>query len=149
MTEAANQIGLWPAFIASSLGLLSSNCCGYLLCRYGGRKLFHRLVGDGEYDQLKVLLHRYGSGLIIMTRAVPMMPEIISAFAGMTSMNFKVFIIANLFGSLPLAFYCSYIGVTVESRVYEMLLAILFSFAAFVIYHLIFRYILKAKTESV
>ena len=128
MTEAANALGFLGASIISTLGLFLSNMIGFTACRF-----FSTKISFTASNQLHTFFKKHGATSIILTRSIPILPELISYMAGLSNMTIKKFSICSLIGALPIALYCSYIGSSLENRTYEMFMAIAFSAAMLII----------------
>ena len=122
MTEAANALGFVLSLSISVLGLFCSNMIGYFICKCGVVK-FDSLMSS----ELNLFFKKYGFTAIIITRSIPILPELIAFMAGLSKMRVSTFAFASVIGAFPIALYCSCIGSFFENRTYEMFLAISFS----------------------
>jgi len=84
---------------------------GYFLSFKYGKKGLHLISKNAkEQEEMQQLFEQYGTSMIILSRAVPMLPEISSALAGVTKMPFHKFVTAWLLSSLPYVVVLSYVG---------------------------------------
>jgi uncharacterized membrane protein YdjX (TVP38/TMEM64 family) len=100
---------LWGGLIGTAGGFLGG-ALGYGLCRVFGRPLAHRLLGPGDLEQGERLFARAGGWLVVLSRWLPIFPEVIACMAGLSRMPLWTFLIALLCGSAPLGFVFAAIG---------------------------------------
>ena len=137
MTESANALGFFTSLFICVMGLFCSNMIGFFLCKLGLLK-FEKLGSP----QLDSFFKKHGFTAIILTRSIPILPELIAYMAGLSKMRPISFALASFLGAFPIALYCVYIGIIIENRTYEMFSAIGFS-AAMLILSFIFKLIKK------
>ncbi len=80
------------------------------LCRGFGRPLALRLLGPRDLEQGERLFARTGGWLVVLSRWLPIFPEVIACMAGLARMPLWTFLIALLCGSAPLGFAFAAIG---------------------------------------
>ncbi|TVZ40395.1 putative membrane protein YdjX (TVP38/TMEM64 family) [Alteromonadaceae bacterium 2753L.S.0a.02] len=89
---------------AALTGLLLTGTCGYLLSQKYGNWLLTRLEKDPiKRKKAKVAFQQHGAIVIVLSRALPMLPEICACLAGMTGMPFTKFILYWLLSTVPYA----------------------------------------------
>lgn len=104
-------LGFWVGLLSALLGLALASFTGYFLSRrYGERGLSLITKDKREIREMQESFERHGMSMIILSRAVPMLPEISSALAGLTQMPLKNFLMAWLISSLPYSIILSYAG---------------------------------------
>ena len=96
--------------LVSTLGNCLSGLLGYWLCRFYGRAIAIRLVGEADLEAGHRLFARSGGLIVALSRWLPVLPEIISCMAGLTRMPFRIFVLALLAGSAPLGFVVAGLG---------------------------------------
>ena len=64
----------------------------------------------------EILFANSGAWLVVLSRWLPLMPEVIACMAGLSRMSFRVFMTALVCGSVPLGFVFSTIGAAGEAR---------------------------------
>lgn len=97
--------------LASITGLMITGCSGYALSYVFGGKLLHFLIKDQEKrDEMKKSFHRHGFILILLSRAVPMMPEICACLSGCTRLPFPRFLLAWSISTLPYVLIAAHSG---------------------------------------
>lgn len=97
--------------IVAILGVTSAGIAGYWLSYFWGDKL-ERLLIKKEPDRLaaREQFSQYGVLMIILSRAMPILPEISACLAGLTKMPFLTFFSAWLVSSIPYAVIATYAG---------------------------------------
>jgi uncharacterized membrane protein YdjX (TVP38/TMEM64 family) len=95
--------------IATSGGFLSG-ALAYLLCRWFGRPLAVRVLGAQDLADGERLFARVGGWLVVLSRWLPVFPEVIACMAGLSRMPPWPFFIALACGSAPLGFVFAAIG---------------------------------------
>ncbi|MFP6873420.1 MAG: VTT domain-containing protein [Verrucomicrobiales bacterium] len=102
--------------LISAAGSILSGLLAYVLCRSLGRRAAKRLAGGESLERGEELFAKTGAWLVILSRWLPLMPEVIACMAGLARMRFRVFMTALVCGSVPLAFIFSAIGAAGEER---------------------------------
>ena len=92
-------------------GLLLAGICGYTLSRYYGDTILNLLIKD-ETERKKAVLtfHQHGLVMILLSRAVPILPEVTACLSGMTRLPFGKFILVWLVSAVPYVLIASYAG---------------------------------------
>jgi uncharacterized membrane protein YdjX (TVP38/TMEM64 family) len=142
MSAAGYVYGAWVGGIISLVGSLLSGLLAYVLCRWFGRRAAEWLAGAEGLAENERLFERSGPWLILLSRWLPMLPEIIACLAGLARMRFNVFLVALICGTVPPAFTYAAVGALFDS---EPAWAIAFSILLPVILWLAFRPFLRAR----
>ena len=105
---------IWGVFGGGVMGIIGSMAAA-LLCFYiskkGGRPLVKKFVGDKAIDLADNFIHKYGMGAIIVARFLPFIAfDPISYASGLVDMDVKKYSIGTLIGSIPRAFFYSWLG---------------------------------------
>jgi uncharacterized membrane protein YdjX (TVP38/TMEM64 family) len=95
--------------IATS-GSFLSGALGYLLCRWFGQPVALRLLGPNDLLEGERLFARVGGWLVVLSRWLPVFPEVIACMAGLSRMPPLPFFAALACGSAPLGFVFAMIG---------------------------------------
>ena len=104
-------LGFFMGAVYAFLGLAMASFTGYFLSsKYGQKGLYLISKESKEQEKMQQLFEQYGTSMIILSRAVPMLPEISSALAGLSKMPFHKFLTAWLLSSLPYVIVLSYVG---------------------------------------
>ena len=110
---SGHLLGFWLGGLFAAVGVVSCGLLGYLLGRRYGEALLHTIVRNPtEQERATAAFKRFGPALLLVARAVPMLPEITSCLAGVSKMPVRKF----------LAFYCSgtlpYVAIATAAGVY-------------------------------
>ena len=96
--------------LIATLGSFLSGALAYLLCRRFGRPAAIRLLGPGDLADGERLFARAGGWLVVLSRWLPVFPEVIACMAGLARMPPRAFFAALACGSAPLGFVFAAIG---------------------------------------
>lgn len=96
--------------LIATLGSFLSGALGYLLCRWFGRPVAVRLLGPKDLMDGERLFARVGGWLVVLSRWLPVFPEVIACMAGLSRMPPLPFFAALACGSAPLGFAFAMIG---------------------------------------
>jgi len=102
---------LWGA-----LGNLAGSIIAYFLGFYGGRPLLEKygkyiLISHKEIELADNWFKKYGNFSIFISRMLPVVRTFISLPAGIARMPFWKFSLYTFLGSLPWAFFLTYLGI--------------------------------------
>lgn len=98
--------------LIASAGSFLAGLFAYGLCRLMGPGVARKLLGEKDYDRGTTLFANVGGWIIVISRWLPLLPEVVACMAGLTRMPFIKFITALACGSIPLGFVFAYIGST-------------------------------------
>jgi uncharacterized membrane protein YdjX (TVP38/TMEM64 family) len=96
--------------LIATLGSFLSGALAYLLCRRFGRPAAIRVLGPQELVNGERLFARVGGWLVVLSRWLPVFPEVIACMAGLSRMPPLPFFAALTCGSVPLGFVFAAIG---------------------------------------
>lgn len=144
-------LGFELALVFTAIGLLGASMAGYFLSTFYGEKVLNKLSNDTEQkDQMKELFNTHGMIVIMLSRAVPLLPEISACLAGTCNMRMRKYFIAWTIGTIPYISVMTYAG-SISSlenpmpALYAALgITLLFSFSWF-----IFKKINKRKSTVI
>lgn len=88
--------------LISALGAILAGSLGYWLCRAFGGGLARRIAGANAIAEAQALFRRWGFGLIVISRWMPVLPETVAFMAGLIRVPFPRFLLALTAGSVPL-----------------------------------------------
>lgn len=94
----------------AAVGLMAAGLSGYGAGRLFGEKFARRWLGDRDYETGRKLFENGGGWLVALSRALPILPEVISCTAGLVRMPFRRFVIALACGCVPMGFLFAAIG---------------------------------------
>lgn len=111
MLVAGSLLGFEISAIASIIGLLLAGSTGYWLsARYGDAVVRRIVPNTEEREEMNRVFLRHGVIVILLSRALPMLPETSACLAGATSMRWQTFLMAWLASTVPYAIVASYAG---------------------------------------
>ncbi len=94
----------------AAAGLVAAGLLGYGLGRLCGEKFARRWMGNRDYERGGRLFAKSGGWVVALSRALPILPEVISCTAGLVRMPFPRFFVALVCGSVPMGFVFAAIG---------------------------------------
>lgn len=97
--------------LAALTGLLLAGSLGYGISRRYGDSLLNFLIRDeNERAEAVELFRNHGTVVILLSRAMPLLPEVCACMAGLTRMPFPRFLLLWLVSAAPYAVIASYAG---------------------------------------
>jgi uncharacterized membrane protein YdjX (TVP38/TMEM64 family) len=104
-------LGIYNGFIFSLLGVYLAGLGGYFISSiYGTRVLYLILKSDAQRDELTQSFKKYGFVMILLSRAMPILPEVVACLSGVTRMSFLKFFMAWSISSIPYVAIAVYAG---------------------------------------
>src|SRR4030095_13419058 len=110
MSAAGYLYGWFVGGLIAAAGSFLAGTTAYLLCRSLGHRAAERIVGCADWDKGHALFVRQGPWLVALSRALPVLPEVIACLAGLTEMPARSFFVSLACGSVPLGFVYAGIG---------------------------------------
>ncbi len=102
--------GPWLGSLIAIVGSVLSGALGYWLCRSLGKRAAHRILGASGYDKGRETFNRVGGWLVVLSRWLPIFPEVVACMAGLNHMDVKKFHLALLVSALPMGIVYAIIG---------------------------------------
>lgn len=97
--------------LISAAGSFLSGTIAWAACRKFGQRAAARLLGPGEQARAeRIFAGAPGAWLVAVSRALPLLPEVIACLAGLTRMPARRFLPALACGCLPVGFLFAWIG---------------------------------------
>lgn len=105
---------IWGLVGGGFMGIIGSMAAA-LLCFYvskkGGRPLAKKFVGEKAIDLADNFIHKYGIWAIIIARFLPFIAfDPISYASGLVDLDVKKYSVGSFIGSIPRAFFYSWLG---------------------------------------
>ncbi|NHJ24711.1 MAG: TVP38/TMEM64 family protein [Candidatus Lokiarchaeota archaeon] len=105
---------IWGLVGGGFMGIIGSMAAA-MLCFYvskkGGRQLAKKFVGEKAIEMADNFIHKYGIWAIIIARFLPFIAfDPISYASGLVDMDVKKYSIGSFIGSIPRAFFYSWLG---------------------------------------
>ena len=91
-------------------GSFISGAVGYWICRSFGVKGARRILGEKDLEKGTRTFEKIGGWLVVVSRWMPVFPEVISCMAGLNRMPKLKFHLALLASAIPMGFIYAYIG---------------------------------------
>lgn len=110
MSAAGFLYGWFAGGLLAATGSFLAGTAAYWLCRSFGQRAAERIVGRADLEKGRALFVRRGPWLVALSRALPVLPEVIACLAGLTAMPARAFFVSLACGSLPLGFVYAAIG---------------------------------------
>jgi len=110
MAVSGMVFGAWLGTLISFAGALLAALLGFYACRWGGRRVFQRLLGEDDRTAIDEWFGTYGVYAILFSRPVPMLTEILSCLAGLSDLRPRTFILATALGTFPVCLVYGYFG---------------------------------------
>lgn len=110
---------VYGSFLGGLLGAAGSFFSGmiaYLLCRRFGRGVAARLAGAADLARGEALFQQRGAWLVALSRALPLLPEVVACLAGVTRMPLRRFALSLACGCVPIGFIYAAIGAAGQDR---------------------------------
>lgn len=132
----------------------TSSMVGAVLCffiaRTFGRDKVEKMSGKGAIAKLEEFFKKYGKHSVFVARLLPFMSfDLVSYFAGLTSISFPSFLIATGLGQLPATIVYSYVGGELTGGAEKLMIGLSVLFAITVIIYIWRKiYAEKHQTES-
>lgn len=96
---------------AALSGIMLAGICGYIISRYYGNAILKFLLKDeNKRNEAIASFQQHGFVMILLSRAIPILPEATACLSGITRMPFSKFLLAWLLSSVPYIVIASYAG---------------------------------------
>ena len=126
--------------LIGAAGSFLSGMLAYGLSRAFGRAWAHRVAEPVEIEKSRALFDARGPWLIVLSRWLPLLPEVSCCLAGLAGMRFSTFVTALACGSLPVGFCFAIIGHAGQERpVLALVLSALVPVGLWLIVRMMFR----------
>ena len=95
---------------SASIGILIAGSICFWGSRLGGERFLRKIVAEDEARRLRVWFENSGGLALLLSRALPMLPEVLSCLAGMSGMKAARYYLLFALGNVPFAFLAAYAG---------------------------------------
>ncbi len=116
MSALGWMYGAFLGGVLAAVGSILAGLAGYGLCRLLGERAARFLLGSKDFERGHRWFDHGGGWLICMSRALPVLAEVISCMAGLVRMPFRRFFLSLCCGSIPLGFVFAWIGASGHDR---------------------------------
>lgn len=104
-------LGFGGGAVAAAAGITLAGGCGYVISRTWGRGVLSRIVKNRDnLAEMEQTFQRHGFAMILLSRALPILPETTACLSGLTKMPPAKFIVAWMLGSYPYVLITTYAG---------------------------------------
>lgn len=110
MSALGAVYGIWIGGLLSAIGSMLAGMLGYGVGRFFDEKFAKRWLGENDFEKGKGLFAKSGAWVVAISRALPILPEVLACMAGLLRMPFGMFVIALACGSVPMGYLFAWIG---------------------------------------
>jgi len=110
MSALGAVYGFWIGGLISAIGAMLAGMFGYGVGRFFDEKFAKRWLGEEDFEKGRNLFSKSGAWVVAVSRALPILPEVLSCMAGLLRMPFGKFMVALACGSVPMGFLFAWIG---------------------------------------
>ena len=96
--------------LIAAAGSTLAALCGYGIARWAGKNLLRRIASEDELARFHHFYDNWGGATIILSRSLPVLPEIMSVLAGLAKMHIGRFLVAVLLGAVPTGIFMAWVG---------------------------------------
>ncbi len=107
MIMAGSFYGTIVGAVIGTIGSLTASVIGFFIARKISPRI---LLSKKQTQAMNNWFSRWGEGILIISRMIPIVTETMATFAGLTKISFRRFLILASVGTIPTAFYYSYFG---------------------------------------
>ena len=102
--------------LIGAAGSCLAGLVGYGACRLAGRRAALFLTGEKDLERGERFFSRSGGWAVVLSRWMPLLPEVVACMAGLMRMPFPRFFVALVCGSLPMAIVFASLGYAAVDR---------------------------------
>lgn len=110
MSALGAVYGFWLGGLLASAGSMLAGMFGYGVGRFFEEKTARKWLGTTDFEKGKVVFAARGAWVVAVSRALPILPEVLTCMAGLLRMPFRKFLVALACGSVPMGFLFAWIG---------------------------------------
>ncbi len=111
MSALGAVYGFWWGGLLAAVGAMLAGLLGYGVGRFFKEETAERWLGKKDVDLGRRVFSAGGAWVVAVSRALPILPEVIACLAGLLRMPFRVFVVALVCGSVPMGFLFAWVGV--------------------------------------
>ncbi|MFM2196631.1 MAG: hypothetical protein RLZZ505_63 [Verrucomicrobiota bacterium] len=110
MSALGAVYGFWLGGMIASAGSMLAGMLGFGIGRFFNEDFAKRWLGEKDFEQGRSLFARGGAWVVAVSRALPILPEVLACMAGLLRMPFGKFVVALACGAVPMGFLFAWIG---------------------------------------
>lgn len=104
-------LGFFLGGLAAATGMMLAGLTGYLICWMYGPGILLKIYKDqNKLEAMKAIFNEHGVSVLLMCRAIPILPEISCCLSGANRMPITRFMFFYSVSTFPYAFIASYAG---------------------------------------
>jgi uncharacterized membrane protein YdjX (TVP38/TMEM64 family) len=115
MTFSGRMYGFINGGLIALLGSLTASIIGFLIFRKTSTYISKYILSERDQQSMNESFSKWGEGVLILSRMIPLLTETMSCYAGLTSISLKRFLLVITLGTVPVVFYYSYFGSQLET----------------------------------
>ena len=141
--------GVFWGGVFATAGSILAGLLAYGLARGVGIKAARYLASNDELVKFQHFFDTWGGGGIVVSRSLPMLPEVLTLLAGLAKMHFGRFCFSLVLGSVPVGFICAWTGHQASSSINMIIVITLIPLGLWCVY-LVFmsRYNKKCSQDT-
>jgi uncharacterized membrane protein YdjX (TVP38/TMEM64 family) len=140
--------GTWLGGLIGATGSVLAGITAYGVARLLGRRGIELLASEEELADFREFFNSWGTAGIIASRALPVLPEVMTLLAGAAHMHFGRFVTALVIGSAPVGFFLAWVGEEAGQSSRLLLVLTLVPAGLWVVYLLMMRAIRARKSSG-
>lgn len=128
--------GWWKGAILSFVSSMVGAVLCFYIARVFGRDVVVKFTSNSALNEIEKYFEKYGSKTILICRLLPFISfDLVSYFAGLTSMSLPAFLLATGLGQLPATIIYSYVGgmLTGGAKLFVTALFLIFALSVLVV----------------
>lgn len=110
MSALGAVYGFWLGGLFAVIGSMLAGTLGYGIGRFFDERFAKKWLGEKDFKKGHELFSERGSLMVAVSRALPILPEVLACMAGLVRMGFGKFLVALACGSVPMGFLFAWIG---------------------------------------
>lgn len=110
MSALGAVYGFWLGGLIASAGSMLAGIFGYGVGHFFDEKTAKKWLGEKDFVRGHKLFSKSGPWMVAISRALPILPEVLACMAGLVRMRFGKFLLALACGSVPMGFLFAWIG---------------------------------------
>ena len=115
MFAGAIGIKIFDIVLFGGIGLIIGAVIAFYIAKIGGKPIIAKLIGEKWINRVDKWVEKNGVKAIIISRLIPVIPfDLISYISGITSLDFKYYLLATIIGSFPRTLMLAAMGVTAK-----------------------------------
>ncbi len=108
-------IKLFDIVVFGGIGLIIGAVIAFYIARIGGKPIVIKLIGEKWVNRVDKWVEKNGVKAILISRLIPVIPfDLISYVSGVTSMDFKYYLLATIIGSFPRTLILASMGISAK-----------------------------------